>query len=387
VSLSRGGPARFDPEFRLMPVREIIAVLLSSFALLACSTDSKVDAGEAPAPTDHEDPEGDLPTSGKPEGSAPADSGKPSTARDAGRPSRIDAGGASPVADTGAPALADATAAAADAGDTSTEPPAAAGPKFPAVTDAWAAGPFEVATGGGAGPSRNANLAYPKDLGKDGLKHPIVIFDNGAGQTGTSIYTSITQHLASHGFAVYHAYESTDDGKEITEGLDWMIAENTRQGGMFFGKLDTTKAAAMGHSRGSIATFAVAGDPRLSTTIHLSGGTNPDIAMGHATLVNLKNPAAFLCGEPGGDGLISGDTASEWCLYDFEHTTLPVFLTQITGASHISAPGMTTGACAGWLRWRLMGDSTMKAMFAGSDCSLCKRPNWVVKQRDLDMLP
>jgi hypothetical protein len=143
----------------------------------------------------------------------------------------------------------------------------------------------------------------------------------------------------------------------------------------------------MGHSRGSIATFAVAADPRLTTTIHLSGGTNPDIAKGHESLANLRNPAAFLCGEPGGDGLITGDTASEFCLYDFEHATVPVFLTQITGASHISAPGMTTGACAGWLRWRLMGDSTMKAMFAGTACSLCTRPNWVVKQRDLDTLP
>jgi pimeloyl-ACP methyl ester carboxylesterase len=266
-------------------------------------------------------------------------------------------------------------------------PAPASGPAFPAITDAWAKGPFEVAMGSRAGPAKNANLVYPRDLGKGGLKHPIVIFDNGAGQTGTSIYTSITQHLASHGFAVYHAYESTDDGKEILDGLDWMIAENARAGGMFFDKLDVTKTAAMGHSRGSIATFAVAADPRLTTTIHLSGGTNPDIAMGHATLPNLRNPAAFLCGEPGGDGLVSGDTASEWCLYDFEHATVPVFLTQITGASHISAPGMTTGACAGWLRWRLLGDSSMKAMFAGPDCSLCKRRNWVVKQRELDALP
>src|SRR6185436_6921484 len=184
-------------------------------------------------------------------------------------------------------------------------------------------------------------------------------------QTGLSIYGALLNHIASHGFAVYAAYSATDQGTELTEGLDWMIAQNDASDSPFYQKLDPSKTAAMGHSQGSIATFAIAADPRLTTTLHLSGGTNPDIAEGHETLPNLHHPAAFLCGEPGGDGLVVGDTASEWCLYDFEHTEQPVFLVQITGASHISAPGMMNGACAGWLRWYLMHDSTMKKMFVG----------------------
>jgi hypothetical protein len=62
---------------------------------------------------------------------------------------------------------------------------------------------------------------------------------------------------------------------------------------------------------------------------------------------------------------------------------VPVFLAQIQGASHISAPGMTTGACAAWLRWQLLGDATMRQQFAGDDCVLCKRRNWVTKSKDL----
>jgi pimeloyl-ACP methyl ester carboxylesterase len=249
--------------------------------------------------------------------------------------------------------------------------------------DPWQRGPFSVMTMGGAGPSRNATVLYPRDLGKDGLKHPIVVWDNGAGQTGLSIYGDLLNHLASHGFAVYAANSATDGGKELVDGLDWMTAQAAQSGSPFYQKLDTSKTAAMGHSQGSIATFAIAADPRLKTTIHLSGGTNPDIAEGHATLPNLKNPAAFICGEPGGDGLIVGDTASEWCAYDFEHTDVPVFLAQIKGASHISAPGMTSGACAAWLRWQLMGDTTMRDQFAGDDCVLCKRPNWMTKSKGL----
>jgi hypothetical protein len=272
------------------------------------------------------------------------------------------------------------TAASMDAGMMPTGPVTGS---FPAIGDPWMPGPFTVATLPGAGPSNNATVLYPSELGKDGLKHPIVIWDNGAGQTGLGIYQSILQHLASHGFAVYAAYSATDQGTEITQGIDWMIMQAGTSGSPFYQKLDIAKVATMGHSQGSIATFATAADKRITTTIHLSGGTNPDIAQGHATLPNLHNPAAFICGEVGGDGLVVGDAASEWCAYDFEHTDVPVFLAQITGASHITAPGMTLGACASWLRWHLMGDTTQRAMFAGPDCTLCKRPNWMCKEKGL----
>jgi hypothetical protein len=247
-------------------------------------------------------------------------------------------------------------------------------------------GPFTVATLAGAGPNRDATVLYPSEL-KDGLKSPIVVWDNGAGQTGLSIYGALLNHLASHGFAVYACNSATDGGKEQIDGLDWMTAQAAVSGSPLYQKLDITKTAAMGHSQGSIATFASAADPRLTTTIHLSGGTNPDIAQGHATLVNLKHAAAFICGEVpanGADGLTNGDTASPWCAYDFDHTDVPVFLAQIKGASHISAPGMTLGACAAWLRWHLMDDVTQKAQFAGPDCVLCKRPNWMTKEKGLD---
>jgi hypothetical protein len=316
--------------------------------------------------------------SGAQSGSTSSNGGSMSGSGGTKSPASTGTGGMSPASDGGATPMMDASSDAG--GDTWTGPETGS---FPAISDAWTTGPFAVTTMPG-GPSGMATVLYPRELGKDGLKHPIVVWDNGAGQTGLSIYGDLLNHIASHGFAVYAAFSATDQGTELTEGLDWMIAQNDKSDSPFYQKLDPTMTAAMGHSQGSIATFAIAADPRLKTTLHLSGGTNPDIAEGHATLPNLHHPAAFLCGEPGGDGLVVGDTASEWCLYDFEHTDVPVFLVQVTGASHISAPGMMTGACAGWLRWQLMHDSTMQKMFTGPDCSLCMRPNWVTMSKGLD---
>lgn len=257
---------------------------------------------------------------------------------------------------------------------------------LPPVDDVWATGPFTLATKTGAGPTSNATVFYPRELGENGIKHPVVTWGNGAGQYGTSFYRAITTHVATHGFVVYTSYGSTDQGTELKEGLDWMIAENDRNGSEFYQKLDTTRTASMGHSQGSIATFNFSSDPRLTTTIHLSGGTNPDIANGHESLPGLHAPVMFICGEniPGGDGLMVGDTASEWCQYDFENVKVPVWFAVITGASHITAPGQTSGALVAWLRWRLTGDTNIKKQFVGDNCELCSRRGWVVQQRGLE---
>lgn len=70
-------------------------------------------------------------------------------------------------------------------------------------------------------------------------------------------------YIASHGSPVYITYQSTDTGTELLDGVTWLIAENSRSGSVFEGKLDTTKVASMGHSVSGLASFAIAMDPRL----------------------------------------------------------------------------------------------------------------------------
>ena len=259
---------------------------------------------------------------------------------------------------------------------------------FPPITDPGTKGPFTPTTVSSTGPMNGYTAFLPMELGKNGLKHPIVIWGNGATATPSN-YLTLLNHLASHGFAIL-AYNTTPQGPQMTAAIDWMIAENTRQGSTYLGKLDTTKIAAMGHSAGSLATFQIAADARLTTTMHLDGGTMAP----HTDNQNLKKPAAFICGDSGGDGLITGDLARPNCDIDFMDAMTPVWYGDVVGASHLTVatapatdPKMAKGflaATAAWLRWQLAADTTMKKLFVGPSCDLCSdKAVWTVQQKNL----
>jgi dienelactone hydrolase len=201
--------------------------------------------------------------------------------------------------------------------------------------------------------------------------------------TVPSQYT-LLPHLASHGFVVIAANTSSVAAADLTGGLDWLESENGRSGSDFYQKLDTSNVAAMGYSLGGLGTFQIAADKRLKTTVHISGGT------GDSAVANLKNPAAFFCGDPtiSAVGVTVGDIARPQCDTDFNNATVPVFYGNFIGGSHMgvmTSPYMERirAAVTGWLRWRLMADETRKAMFVGSDCTLCKDSNWKVQQKDM----
>jgi hypothetical protein len=134
----------------------------------------------------------------------------------------------------------------------------------------------------------------------------------------------------------------------------------------------------MGYSLGSLGTFEIAGDPRLTTTVHISGG-----AMDKAVVPNLKKAAAFFCGDP-------SDVAHDNCESDFEMAKVPVFYGVFPG-EHLGILGTNTlqinTAAAAWLRWRLQSDTTIASWFVGPDCMLCKDSKWTVKQKDFDTAP
>ena len=160
---------------------------------------------------------------------------------------------------------------------------------------------------------------------------------------------------------------------------------------MYFEKLDASKVASMGYSMGSLATFTIANDPRLTTTVHISGGN-----MEADRVNNLHAPAAFICGipDPNCSDILSTDCdiAAANCDIDFMNAAVPVFYGITKGAAHMTPTdiGDATirahqfGAMVGWLRWQLASDANAKNMFVGAACTLCKDAAWSsIKQKDL----
>jgi len=270
------------------------------------------------------------------------------------------------------------------------ESPATGVTPFPAVTDYAKDGPFMSQIVPSSGPNGNYTVYMPSPLAPAGAKNPIVGWMSGGG-TKPSDYPFLPR-LATQGFVVIASNtvpdigQEVELGQEIIAGIDWAIAENGRQGSSLFGKLDTTKIASMGYSMGSLATFTIANDPRLTTTVHVSGGN-----MEADRIQNLRAPAAFFCGITGDAScnILSSDCdiAAANCDTDFMNATTPVFYGKFPGGhlGILQAPNSDriTATAAAWLRWKLMGDASVATMFVGSQCTLCTDPNWKVQEKSI----
>jgi dienelactone hydrolase len=259
---------------------------------------------------------------------------------------------------------------------------------LPPVEDPGVAGPFEVRRVATASGLTTHSLFVPDEPGTQG-KYPLVVWTCGNGGT-VDFYESFLGHLASHGFLIVADKGSSSDRQaEVAsqaEAIEWILAENAKQGGEFFGKFDVARIAVMGHSLGSLASFGTAGmNTHIRTSVHYSGGlTGNPVGFDQAALKTMTKPAAFLCG--GADS-----TAGPSCAMDFEQApaALPVFYGVLAGASHIGPFGGTPRggeygrAGVAWLRWQLASDAAFASWFSGTGCKLCNSP-WTAMQRNLN---
>ncbi|MBN1652233.1 MAG: hypothetical protein JXA30_00495 [Deltaproteobacteria bacterium] len=252
---------------------------------------------------------------------------------------------------------------------------------LPAVTSVDTAGPFRTTQALNTGPSRTSGLFYPTELGIDGLKHPVFVWGCG-GMSSPANYIDVLAQIASHGFVVIGEVSAIgDNGVPLVACIDWIINENNRAQSVFFQKVDTGKIALGGHSIGSVNSFLVATDPRLTTTIHVAGGSLDNINDPNAETTgkggkSLIHPVAYICSENDMFGNV------EKTEKDYANTTVPAFMTIMSGTEHIGAARAGLPVMTGWLRWHLGGETERRAMFlepAGEFCTgiyVSKNKNW-----------
>ncbi|MBN1606555.1 MAG: hypothetical protein JW940_07965 [Polyangiaceae bacterium] len=321
-------------------------------------------------------------SSGAGTGTGGAEGGNPGGGGSAGRGGTTQTGGSSGAG--GKATGGTATGGSNAGGATDTAPTGDAGSSagtLPPVTGVDTAGPFGTTQKLSSGPSSTSGLFYATELGKNGLKHPIFVWGCGGG-SNPSMYAKMLAQIASHGFFVIAEVVAIgDNGAPLATCVDWASDENENAQSSFYQKLDTTKIALGGHSLGSANAFHVAADPRLTTTIHVAGGSldegkdinAPTTGQGGKRLVH---PVAYICSENDTFGNV------EKTEQDYANTTVPAFMTIMKGTDHGSAPQAGLAAITGWLRWHLGDETERRPMFLDAQGEFCtgvfvsKSKNW-----------
>ncbi|GIJ36391.1 cellulose binding domain-containing protein [Micromonospora sediminimaris] len=261
-----------------------------------------------------------------------------------------------------------------------------------AVIVALGASPAGAAVGG-SGPypadyETSASLANhtifrPQTLPAERL--PILVWGNGGCSANGLSQGNFLREIASHGFLAIANGAPNGSGSTtsqmLTQSIDWAVAENSRQGSKYYGKLDTSKVAVAGFSCGGLEAYAVSNDPRVTTTGIFSSGLLNDAD--DYQLRRLTKPIAYFIGGP--SDIAYPNAIDDWGKLP---AGLPAFMGNLNvghGGTYDQPNGGEFGRVAVlYLKWRLKGDTTAGTNFVGSNCGLC-RSQWSVQQKNLTL--
>lgn len=278
----------------------------------------------------------------------------------------------------------------------------------------------------------------PVDLAKLGAeKLPIVAWGNGACVNQGNRFRYFLSEIASHGFLVVsigplssREVETATSGSsspsvpaagspaairaaalgasapppaipgpahttaaQLTDAIDWAIAENTRDGSPYRGRVDTAQVAVMGQSCGGLQAIDIAiRDPRVKTLgvwnsgLFANAERAAEIAAAYVTkddLKRLRASAIYVTGEP-------SDVAFNNAKDDVSRIEgTPVFYAWRERTGHGGTYREPGGSAFGrvavaWLRWQLKDDPGAARMFTGADCGLCTQADWHVQKKRIN---
>jgi len=173
---------------------------------------------------------------------------------------------------------------------------------------------------------------------------------------------------------------------DLTDAVDWALAENTRAGSPYFGRIDPAQIAYSGWSCGGVQALQVAKDPRVKTlVIHNSGVLNSGptnmtgTSVGKEVLQTLHTPVIYIEGGP-------TDIAYENGMDDFKRIShVPVAIANLPvghgGTFNEPNGGAAASVAVSWLNWQLRGDAQSAKRFVGEDCGLCKDAQWSLQRK------
>jgi hypothetical protein len=199
--------------------------------------------------------------------------------------------------------------------------PAAKPPNYPTGAielKYYAQGPWDVTTRVDCCDSagHKFDLYYPKNLGANGFRHPILTWGNGTFGKPQNV-ASFLEHMASWGFVVIATEDSfTGLGRTILDGVKYMIQLDCCKpnNNIFYHKLDKNQIGAFGHSQGAggaiRAFMASAGTIKTVVPIELPAQVFCTFGPKCIDTKNLKSGSIFFI--DGSNDSISPPTQPSW---------------------------------------------------------------------------
>lgn len=239
------------------------------------------------------------------------------------------------------------------------------------------AGTWAVSTATVSDAAGSYVLYYPTNLGAGGVDHAVVTWGNGTNAT-PSQYSGLLTHLASWGFVVVASTSTaTGSGVEVLAGANYLVGQNGNPSSTFYGKIDTGKIAAAGHSQGaSGATNAtVLSGGLIKSTVAFNYPNPTWVSPEHVTNWGaISTPVLLMTGT--NDWLIA--SASGQTGY-YNQLTGPAAKASLKNAGHNTIQG-TGGGYVGyftaWLLYTLQGNTTARSAFAGGTPEINTNTNW-----------
>jgi predicted dienelactone hydrolase len=188
-----------------------------------------------------------------------------------------------------------------------------------------APGPNKTVTEAGG---EACTIVRPEALGQGGARHPVVLWGNGTGQRPAG-YRAILENLASWGFIAAAANTTNaGTGVEVLSCLDWLTAENSRQGSPYQGKVDTTKVGTSGHSQGGGGSIMAGRDPRVKATAPVQPYT---LRLGYVAGAQKLQHGPMLMTSGGADTIARPDMNQQIV---FDEVNQPIFWATLKDSSH-----------------------------------------------------
>ncbi len=204
----------------------------------------------------------------------------------------------------------------------------------------------------------------------------VILWGNGTGTQPVN-YQALLHHLASYGFVIGAANApNAGTGAEMLNCLDYLTAENARDGSPYKGKLDLSMVGATGHSQGGGGALMTGRDPRVTVTAPLMPGGRSD---GAGAAAQQHGPMLLL--SAGRDNMAPPETSQKPV---FEAAKTPVTWLTERGSGHLTAMGDAgpyRAALTAWFLYTLAGDTKAGAMFTGAACGYCASPNWTIQRK------